>query len=413
MTTLIDDPRLVVERRGLGGLAQLGTRRLRQGELGPLPVIVGLIAIATIFQVQNANFLTALNLTNLLLQISPVGVISIGVVLVLLLGEIDLSVGSVSGFCAAIMTVLSVKHQVWGPAAVLAGIVTGAVIGAFVGFMRTRVQVPSFIVTLAGLTAFNGALLYTLGETGSLNLTDTFITDLENLILPVWLGWSLGVTLVAVQLIAALRARSQRRRVGLRHDPDALLTLRILAIAIPVLAIVAIMSVDRGRGAAVSGVPLGVAMFLGLVVITDAVVTQSRWGRHVYAVGGSEEAARRAGIKVNRIRMSVFVLSSTLAALGGILAASRLFAVNQSSGGSDVLLNAIAAAVIGGTSLFGGRGKIYSALLGSLVIGSIANGMDLLALTSSVKFMITGAVLLAAVSIDALSRRGRTAAGRG
>ncbi len=413
MSTMVDDPRLIVERGGIGGLLPLAVRRLRQGELGPLPVILGLVLIAIIFQSQNSNFLTALNITNLLVQIAPVGVISVGVVLVLLLGEIDLSLGSVSGFCAAIMAVLNVKHGVSGPIAVLAGVVAGSAVGLFIGFMRTKVQVPSFIVTLAGLIGFQGALLYTLGDTGTLNLTDTTITDLVNKILPVWLGWFLGLGFVGLYVVAELLGRRRRIAAGLKPVPIILLAVRIGVIAVPVLALVAIMNSNRSAGfIPIQGVPLGVVIFLGFVVVFDLITRRTRFGRHIYAVGGNEEAARRAGINVDRLRIAVFVISSTLAAVGGVLASARLYAVNQSSGSGDVLLDAIAAAVIGGTSLFGGRGYVFSALLGSLVIGSVANGMDLLAYQSSVKFMVTGGVLLAAVTIDALSRRGRAAAGR-
>ena len=413
MTDLIgEDPRLVIDQQGIRGLAGMSLRRVRQGELGALPVMLGLVLIAIVFQVQNSNFLTPLNLTNLMSQIAPVGLISIGAVLILLLGEIDLSMGSVSGFCAAIMAVLSVKHGVPGPIAVVAGIAAGALVGFFNGFMRAKVGVPSFIVTLAGFIGFSGALLYTLGDTGTVNLNDTFIINLVNLLLPVWLGWALGIGIVAVYALVVGLARVRRRKSGLRSQPFLLDGLRVGVLAAGVLIGVAIMNTNRGRLIPIEGVPMAVVIFLGLVVVFQVVTRRTLFGRHLYAVGGNEEAARRAGINVSRIRITVFVLCSSLAAFGGILAASRGYSVNQSSGGGDVLLDAIAAAVIGGTSLFGGRGSVTAALLGSLVIGSIANGMDLLALQSSVKFMITGAVLLAAVTVDAVARRGRMSAGR-
>ena len=412
MSTMVEDPRLVATRGGLRGLVSLGVRRLREGELGPLPVIFGLVLIALIFQSQNSNFLTARNLTNLFQQASAVGVISVGLVLVLLLGEIDLSVGSVSGFTAAIMAVLNVEHGVRGPIAVLAAILSGTLIGLFFGLMRTKVGVPSFIVTLAGITGFTGAQLYILGSSGTINISDSFITDLMNRLLPVWLGWTLAIGLIALYAVGLVLGRGRRMAAGLTVEPIAVMVVRLIVLAVPVLVMVAIMNSNRGVAVPVQGVPEGVAIFLGFVVVFDLITRRTRFGRHVYAVGGNEEAARRAGTNVDRVRIAVFMTSSSMAACGGVLAASYLYAVNQSSGGSDTLLNAIAAVVIGGTSLFGGRGSVWSALLGALVIYSIANGMDLLAYSSSVKFMVTGGVLLAAVTIDAISRRGRAAAGR-
>jgi D-xylose transport system permease protein len=410
---MVDDPRLVLERGGWTGLVRLGLRRLRQGELGPLPVIVGLVLIAAVFQSQNQNYLSALNLTNLLLQIVPVGVLAVGVVPVLLLGEIDLSIGPLSGLCGGVLAVLSVNHGVPGPLAVLAALVTGALAGLCIGLFRTKLQVPSFIVSLAGFIGFQGALLSVLGPRGTINLGDSFILTLMNHLLPVWLGWVVGLAFVGAYGAGGLWNRRRRARAGLLVPPVSQFVLRLAVIAVPVLAVVALMSTDRGRGLIpVAGVPLGVVILLGLVVIFDILCGRTIFGRHLYATGGNAEAATRAGINVDRVRLVVFVLSSTLAACGGVLAVSRLFAVNQGSGGGNFTLDAIACAVIGGTSLFGGRGTVWSALLGALVIGSIANGMDLLALPSSVKFMIEGGVLLIAVTIDAVSRRGRQAAGR-
>ena len=413
MSTMVDDPRVIGEQPGITGLARLAVRRLRQGELGAAPVVLGLVLIAIIFQTQDSKFLTALNITNLMIQIAPVGVISVGVVLVLLLGEINLAVGALSGFCAAVMAVLSFKHNVNGPLSVLAGIAVGTFFGFVIGVWRTKLQVPSFIITLAALIAFQGAQLYTLGSTGSVNLTDTFITDLVNRTLPMWLGWTLAVAFVIIYTGGILRGRIRRASAGLLVEPLAVTVLRIVVLGLPVLGITAIMSADRGVGLIpIQGVPLGVVIFIGFVVLFDLIMRRTLFGRYVFAVGGNEEAARRAGISVDGVRIAVFTMSGALCAVGGVLAASRLYAVNQSSGGGDVLLDAIAAAVIGGTSLFGGRGSVWAALLGGLVIGSIANGMDLLALESSVKFMITGGVLLLAVTIDAIARRGRQAAGR-
>lgn len=405
MTSVARDPRLIADRPGVAGTLEGFWRRVSQGEIGSLPVVVGLLLIAIVFQSLNPNFLTPRNLTNLVLQIAAMGTISVGVVLVLLLGEIDLSIGAVSGLCAAVMTVLNVKTGLPGALAVGAGLLLGAGIGGLQGVWVTRFRVPSFVVTLAGLLGWQGVLLYVLGDTGTVNLTDPAITNLAGIFLGRGLGWLIGTVAIAVFLASLARRHRRRVAAGLAVGTRGGLVGRIVVVVGGILVAIAILDADRG-------VPLAVLILLGLVVFFDYVTKRTRFGRHVFAVGGNAEAARRAGIGVDRVRVAVFTLSATLAACGGILAASRLLAVNQSSGSGDVLLNAIAAAVIGGTSLFGGRGTIWSALLGALVIGSISNGMDLLALASSVKFMITGGVLLAAVTIDAVSRRGRQAAGR-
>ncbi len=405
MSAIAGDPRLIADRPGLAGTLEGVWRRVSQGEIGSLPVVAALILIAIVFQSLNPNFLTPRNLTNLVLQIAAMGTISVGVVLVLLLGEIDLSVGAVSGLCAAVMAVLNVKAGLPGALAVGVGILAGAGIGLLQGVWITRFRVPSFVVTLAGLLGWQGLLLWVLGDTGTVNLTDPAITNLAGIFLGPRLGWLVGLGAVAVFLASLSRARGRRVAAGLGVGTTGALVARIVLVGGGILLAIAVL--DAGRG-----VPLAMLILLGFVVAFDSVTTRTRWGRHVFAVGGNAEAARRAGIAVDRVRVLVFTLSATLAACGGILAASRLLAVNQSSGSGDVVLNAIAAAVIGGTSLFGGRGTIWSALLGALVIGSISNGMDLLALASSVKFMITGGVLLAAVTIDAVSRRGRQAAGR-
>ncbi len=399
---------------GAGRLVRAISGRLRSGELGALPVLGGLVVIAVIFQLANRNFLTPLNLTNLVLQIASVGTIAVGVVLILLLGEIDLSVGAVSGFCSAVMAVLSVKAGVPGPLAVLAALAAGLVIGLFQGAWIARLHVPSFVVTLAGYLGWQGALLWVLGSTGTVNLSDPFIIGLANARLPVWAGWVLGAIVAGGVLAGGWAREARRARAGLPARAFRAWVPTRLLVAVVVLAAVAVMSVNRNpRGdPRIDGVPTAVVILLGLILLFDVLTRRTRWGRYVYAVGGSAEAARRAGVRVDAIRISIFVLGSGLAAAGGVLAGSRLFAVNQSSGGGDVLLNAIAAAVIGGTSLFGGRGRAWSALLGALVIGAIANGMDLLAFASSVRFMITGAVLLLAVTLDAYARVRREVSGR-
>jgi D-xylose transport system permease protein len=399
------DPRLITDKPGLAGSWAGFRRRLSQGELGSAPVVFGIAIIWLIFWIANDRFLSPGNLTNLVLQVAGFGTIAVGVVLVLLLGEIDLSVGTLSGLCAAIMAVLNVQHGVPGWLAVLTALATGAAIGAFQGFWTTRFRIPAFVVTLAGLLAWQGALLFVLGDTGTINLSNKFITGLANTFFVPLDTWVLAVVVIVVYGGSRLWDFRQRSAAGLPVPPRRTVVTRVVLLAVAVLAVAAVLNADRG-------LPLALIIFVGLVVIIDVLIRRTTFGRHVLAVGGNTEAARRAGIGVNNVRLIVFTLASTLAAAGGILAASRLFAVNQSSGGSDTLLNAIAAAVIGGTSLFGGRGSAWSALLGALVIGSINNGMDLLGVQSSTKFMVTGGVLLLSATVDALSRRGRQAAGR-
>jgi D-xylose transport system permease protein len=403
--TTVHDPRLQVDPEGVTGLWTRFTRRVSQGELGSLPVIIGLIVIWLYFSFSESNFLTAGNLTNLMLQITEIGIIATGVVLVLLLGEIDLSVGIVSGTAAAVMAVLNTQHGWSGWAAILAAVVVGALIGLFQGTFVTFFRVPSFVVTLAGLLGFQGLLLYVLGSTGSVNITDPAIVDLANTFYSDYVGWIIAIVLLVPYVLLTLNGYRRRLRAGLETEPVILLGVRMAVVIAGVVVATAVLNADRG-------VPLATLIFVGLVIVVDFITRRTTFGRHVYAVGGNAEAARRAGISLARIRLTIFVMGSTLAAIGGVMAASRLFAVNQGSGGGDVLLNSIAAAVIGGTSLFGGRGTAWSALLGALVIGSISNGMDLKALDSDVKFMVTGAVLLLAVTVDATARRGRQSAGR-
>ena len=405
MTVSELDPRLIADQPGLAGAWASFRRRLSQGELGSLPVLVGVAVIWAIFAIANPNFLTPGNLTNLVLQLAATGTISLGVVLVLLLGEIDLSVGAVSGVTAAVVAVLNVDHGVAGWLAILIGLAAGAAIGALQGFWVTRFRIPAFVVTLAGLLAWTGALLLVLGDTGTVNLTDSTIVGLANTFFIPLYAWLLALLVAAAYAAAKLLERRRRVAAGLPIPPLRTIVTRMVVLTAGVLAAAAVLAADRG-------LPLALVIFTGLVALVDLLIRRTRFGRHVLAVGGNAEAARRAGIRVDNVRLVVFTLASTLAAAGGILAASRLFAVSQSSGASDTLLNAIAAAVIGGTSLWGGRGSAYSALLGGLVIFSISNGMDLLGVQSSTKFIVTGAVLLLAATVDAVSRRGRQAAGR-
>jgi D-xylose transport system permease protein len=377
-------------------------RRVFQGDLVSVRVILAIAVIWIVFQSQNDRFLSAVNLTNLALQITATGLISVGVVFVLLLGEIDLSVGAVSGVTSALMAVLNVQHG-WNPyLAIAAALALGLAIGVLQGALFSSFGVPSFIITLAGLLAWQGLQLYILGDTGSVNVTNSKIVGLANHFYSDAMGWVFAAVVIVAYGATTLLSLRSRRAAGLADTDAAGPIARIVIMAAATIAVVAVLNADRG-------VPLAVLILIAFVAGMQYVAARTVFGRHVFAVGGNAEAARRAGIRTQRIRIIVFGISGTMAAIGGVLAASRLLAVDQSSGGSDLLLFAIAGPVIAGTSLFGGRGSVWSALLGAITIGSISNGMDLLALQSSVKFMVTGAVLVVAVVVDALARRTRQA----
>lgn len=391
-------------------------RYLISGDVSSYGILIGLILIWVVFELANQSFLAPLNLANMLSQISSIGILSVGVILVLLIGEIDLSIGAASGFTAGIMTVLSVNLRFPGIAAILLAILLGLTIGAIQGFWIAKVHVPSFIVTLAGLLVWQGGLIYFIGESGTLNLRDPIITGIANTSLPVWAGWALGIISILTITLTSFGGRNLRARAGLPVKPISMVIAQLLIISIAILVVIGLMNINRSlisTNKPIQGVPSAFLVFLGFVTVFHWITRYTTLGRHIYAVGGNPEAARRASIDVDKIRIVVFTLCSGIAACGGIVAASRLYAVDTGSGSGDVLLNAIAAAVIGGTSLFGGRGTIWSALLGALIIGSINNGMDLLSFPSSIKYVITGCVLLLAVTIDSTSRARRQRSGKG
>ncbi|MGI8434441.1 MAG: sugar ABC transporter permease [Nocardioidaceae bacterium] len=394
---------------GLGAgvmiLFKTGRSRISSGELGALPVIVGLAVIWTYFQSQDSHFLTPRNLSNLLLQIAVVGTIAIGLVLVLLLGEIDLSVGSVAGVCAATLGVLVVSHNWPWWAAIVAMLLVGAAIGAIQGAWFAVVGVPSFIVTLAGLLGWQGLQLHVLGSTGTINVFESHISAIATTFLPGFWGWALAIGCAAAYAAAHVTEERRRRAAGLPSTQIAVVALRTLATAALLLGAVAVLN-------RASGVPTAALILLALVILFSLITTKTKFGRYIYAVGGNAEAARRAGINLRGIRICAFTLASTFAALGGLIQVSRGAAASTQTGGGTLLLEAIASAVIGGTSLFGGRGNVWSALLGALVIGSVSNGLDLIGQPADVKLMVEGGILLLAVTIDAASRRGRASAGR-
>lgn len=360
---------------------------MNRAAYSPWPALWACAALWLLFGVLNPNFLSPLNLTNLSLQVAAMAVLSAGLVPVLLLGEIDLSAGAVSGLCAAVMVMLQLRMGLDGIPSVVVALLCGGVVGLLHGVLRTRLGVPSFIVTLAGLLAWQGALLATLGETGSVNVRDPLVVALTSTFFPGWLGF---VVATGVVVLAAWRLKQAA------YTRDAVL--RVAPVTLLAVLGAVVFGMDRG-------VPLAAVIMVGVMAALEFFLLRTVPGRHIFACGGNVEAARRAGVPVERVVVGVFALSGVFAALGGVLASSRLLAVTQSSGAGDLLLNAIAACVLGGTSLFGGRGSAFSALWGALVIGSVSNGMDLLALGSAPKFMITGAVLLLAVATDVLTRK--------
>lgn len=397
----------VTHAEGISGMIRAFIGRVRSGDLGMLPVAVGLVVISTVFSILNPIFLAPNNLVNLLFDCATVGIISLGIVCVLLLGEIDLSVGSMSGLASAIIGVLWVNSGVPLPLAILVALMTGAAVGALYALLYTRLGMPSFVATLAGLLALLGMQLYILGPTGSINLpyASSLVRFGQILVMPAWLSHLLALVPGAVIIVAGLAIRRRRQAVNLSSRPVSTLIFKAAVLTLALEG--AIYYLNMGRG-----VPWMFGLFVLLVVVLNYALTKTKWGRSMFAVGGNREAARRSGINVRRIYLSAFMLCSTLATLGGILSASRLASSSQQAGTGDVNLNAIAAAVIGGTSLFGGRGSAYSALLGIIVIQAISNGLTLLNLSSSLRYMITGAVLAIAVIVDSLARRSRVSHGR-
>ena len=389
-----------------GGLIRTFINRVRSGDLGSLPVVVGLVLIWSVFTTLNPIFLSANNLVNLLFDSSTTGVISLGIVCILIVGEIDLSVGSVSGFASAIVGVLWV-NQGWPlPLAIVAAVLTGGLIGWLYAALFNRLGMPSFVSTLAGLLAVLGMQLYILPH-GSINLPyGSAIVDFgQTMVMPHIVSYTFALIPGAVILLTGARTISRRRVANL--STQSIGNLLVLAVALTIVLELIALYLNQDRG-----VPWMFGLFAGLVVLMNYALTRTKWGRSMAAVGGNREAARRSGINVKGIYTSAFVLCAMFAAFGGVLSAARLASASQQAGTGDVNLNAIAAAVIGGTSLFGGRGSFYSALLGIIVIQSISSGLTLLDLSSSLRYMITGAVLAIAVIVDSLARQSRVSHGR-
>ncbi|MFE3453838.1 sugar ABC transporter permease [Nonomuraea sp. NPDC059194] len=401
-------------RPSVANSARAYLERVRGGDMGALPAVAGLVVLCTVFTVLKPVFLTPVNFANIFQQGGQVTVIAMGLVFVLLIGEIDLSAGFASGLCAAVLAVTLTNMGLPWYVCVLAAIATGVVIGLVLGVLVAKLGIPSFIVTLAGFLAFQGVLLAILEEGTNISIRDETILAIANKNLPAVLGW--GLWLVGVGGYAAVQiARSVKRGGrGLVADPYSLIAARVGTLAVLAGVAVFVLNLERSRNPAVaslSGVPVVVPIVLALLVVWTFVLGRTRFGRHLYAVGGNAEASRRAGINVDRIKVSAFVICSAIAAVGGIIAASRGASVDPNTGGSQVLLYAVGAAVIGGTSLFGGKGRVLDAVLGGAVIAVIDNGMGLLGFASSEKFMVTGSVLLLAAGVDALARRRAAAAG--
>lgn len=388
----------------VGEYVQQWWQRVRAGDLGNLPIVVGLILITVIFTSLNERFLSSVNFVNLITQMAPLAIIAIGIVFVLVIAEVDLSVGYLSGVAAVVLARL-LGEQGWPwYAAVLAVIALGAFIGFVQGWLVAKVGLPSLIVTLAGLVGLNGMVLILIGGRGTIVVQDDVIIAIANTNLPDAVSYAVVVISVAALVAYELRRRARRQAADLPATPLTIIGIR--AATLLVLGVGAVAFAARSRG-----IPLVGLILLILLVVFSIVLTRTAFGRHVYAVGGNPEAARRAGISVARVRIACFMISASMAAAGGIVFASRLRSVDTGAGGGQIELNAIAAAVIGGTSLFGGRGRISSALLGALVIMGVDNGMGLLGLSSGAKFVVTAVVLLAAVIVDSVARRGRTRSG--
>ncbi len=392
---------------GLAGALRAFIDRVRSGDLGMLPVFIGLLLITVVFSTLNPVFLAPNNLVNLLFDAAAIGLISLGVVCVLLLGEIDLSIGSMSGLSSALVGVLWVNSGLPMPVALVGAVLAGAVVGLIYGFLRNKFEMPSFVATLSGLLALLGLQLYLLGATGSINLpyTSPLVKFGQILIMPAWLSYLAAILPGAVMTYTGFKTIARRRAANLSSPGLSVLLVKAGMLTFALLACAAYL--NQGRG-----VPYMFGVFTLFVIALDYALRRTQWGRSMFAVGGNAEAARRSGINVKRIRLSAFMLCSSFAALGGVFAASRLASASQQAGTGDVNLNAIAAAVIGGTSLFGGRGSAWSALLGIIVIQAISNGLTLLNLSSSLRYMITGAVLAIAVIVDSLARRSRASHGR-
>ena len=383
--------------------------KVKAGQVGALPALLGLFVLCIVFGVQSSVFLTPGNLANLLTQAAAVIVIAMGLVFVLLLGEIDLSAGYAAGVCGALLVIMITEMDYpWYlafPISVLAGVLLGAVIG----YLVAQLKIPSFVVTLATFLAFQGLLLLLVGEGGTIRIEDPVILAVENKNLSVSYSWIFFLLTAGAYLLSGLLKFRKRRKAGLVDNLFKLWVIKtFILIAIGTIATWA-LTVERSNNpdlVSLRGIPYVVPVILVLLVGATFVLSRTSFGLHIYAVGGNAEAARRAGINVKMVRITAFMICTGFAAVAGMIFVSRANSISPTTGGSSTLLYAVGAAVIGGTSLFGGKGKVSDAILGGLVVAVIDNGMALLGYPAGIKFMVTGAVLLISATIDAVSRRG-------
>ena len=401
---------------GIGQAVRDYWARVRGGDIGSLPAVLGLIALVILFgALEGSTFLSIFNFANLINQSAAIIVLAMGLVFVLLLGEIDLSAGFAAGTCAA---VLAVALNSWGlawPLALLAALLTGVVIGLVIGLLVARLGIPSFVVTLAMFLALQGAMLLIIGEGGTIPIRSDAILVVMNGNMSVAAGWILAAIVVGGFALSTLLGIRRRRKAGLPAEAMSVWAIKVIALGLLIFVATYLLNQERQLATAkvtIQGVPWVVVVILVLLVGLSFILQRTGFGRHVYAVGGNREAARRAGINVKGLMITCFVACSTLAAVAGVLLASRDNSVSPTTGGAQTLLFAVGAAVIGGTSLFGGRGKIRDAVIGGLVIAVIANGLPLITQQSGIQFVVTGLVLLVAASVDAISRRRAAATGR-
>ncbi len=405
----------LTQNNTLGESVRAYLGRVRGGDMGALPSVLGLVVLFIVFGFANDRFLSNLNMANLIIQAGSIILLAMALVPVLLLGDIDLSAGVAGGVSACVMGVLIVKQDQQWYVAVLAALLTGAAIGLVIGLLVAKLGIPSFVVTLAFFLGLQGVTLKLIGEGGSVRINQPVISGIANDNLSVLWGWISAVGITAIFAGVTLFAHRRKVRAELQHQPFAVMVAQIVTVGAILLVVTYILNQNRSVNPnfPIKGIPYVLPLVVILLAVWTFVLGRTTWGRHVYAVGGNSEAARRAGINVVRIRISVFMLCSAMAAVSGIVAASRIGKVSTDSGGGNVLLYAVGAAVIGGTSLFGGRGKARDAVIGGLVIATIANGLGLLAQAAYINFVVTGGVLLLAASVDAISRRRRSASGLG